>query len=232
MLSIRLLNLNQYKNMKLLLTSGGLTNRLIVNALFDLVDKEPQDTSLVYIPTAANVEKGDKSWLINDLYNLKKQDFKSIDIADISAVDEKIWRPKLEEADVLFFEGGDTYYLMEWINKSGLVYLLPELLKNKVYVGVSAGSMVTSKDLALRISQVLYGEDLERTEDMLGLNFVDFYFLPHLDSPYFKELREDFIKENMKGISDKIYVLDDNSALKVVDEKVEVTGEGKWFVIN
>ncbi|OGZ03115.1 MAG: hypothetical protein A2390_00785 [Candidatus Liptonbacteria bacterium RIFOXYB1_FULL_36_10] len=232
MLSIRLLNLNQYKNMKLLLTSGGLTNRLIVNALFDLVDKEPQDTSLVYIPTAANVEKGDKSWLINDLYNLKKQDFKSIDIADISAVDEKIWRPKLEEADVLFFEGGNTYYLMEWINKSGLVYLLPELLKNKVYVGVSAGSMVTSKDLALRISQVLYGEDLERTEDMLGLNFVDFYFLPHLDSPYFKELREDFIKENMKGISDKIYVLDDNSALKVVDEKVEVTGEGKWFVIN
>ena len=232
MLSIRLLNLNQYKNMKLLLTSGGLTNRLIVNALFDLVDKEPQDTSLVYIPTAANVEKGDKSWLINDLYNLKKQDFKSIDIADISAVDEKIWRPKLEEADVLFFEGGNTYYLMEWINKSGLVYLLPELLKNKVYVGVSAGSMVTSKDLALRISQVLYGEDLERTENMLGLNFVDFYFLPHLDSPYFKELREDFIKENMKGISDKIYVLDDNSALKVVDEKVEVTGEGKWFVIN
>ena len=232
MLSIRLLNLNQYKNMKLLLTSGGLTNRLIVNALFDLVDKEPQDTSLVYIPTAANVEKGDKSWLINDLYNLKKQDFKSIDIADISAVDEKIWRPKLEEADVLFFEGGNTYYLMEWINKSGLVYLLPELLKNKVYVGVSAGSMVTSKDLALRISQVLYGEDLERTENMLGLNFVDFYFLPHLDSPYFKELREDFIKENMKGISDKIYILDDNSALKVVDEKVEVTGEGKWFVIN
>jgi len=218
--------------MKLLLTSGGLTNRLIVNALFDLVDKEPKYTSLVYIPTAANIEKGDKSWLINDLYNLKKQDFKSIDIADISAVDKKIWRPKLEEADVLFFEGGNTYYLMEWINKSGLVYLLPELLKNKVYVGVSAGSMVTSKDLALRISQVLYGEDLERTEDMLGLNFVDFYFLPHLDSPYFKELREDFIKENMKGILDKIYVLDDNSALKVVDEKVEVTGEGKWFVIN
>ena len=132
MLSIRLLNLNQYKNMKLLLTSGGLTNRLIVNALFDLVDKEPQDTSLVYIPTAANVEKGDKSWLINDLYNLKKQDFKSIDIADISAVDEKIWRPKLEEADVLFFEGGDTYYLMEWINKSGLVYLFPELLKTLI----------------------------------------------------------------------------------------------------
>jgi len=218
--------------MKLLLTSGGITNKSIADALFDLVGKKPQDTSLVFIPTAANTEKGDKSWFIDDLLNLKKQNFKSIDIADISAVDEKIWRPKLEEVDVLFFEGGNTYHLMEWINKSGLASLLPELLKNKVYVGLSAGSMVTSKDLTLRISQIAYEEDLDKTEDMPGLNFVDFYLLPHLNSPYFEKLREDFIREAVQGIPEKIYVLDDNSALKVVDGKVEVISEGKWFVIN
>lgn len=218
--------------MKLLLTSDGLTNKSIADALFDLVGKKPQDTSLVFIPTAANTEKGDKSWFIDHLLNLKKQNFKSIDIADISAVDEKVWRPKLEEADVLFFEGGNTYHLMEWINKSGLVSLLPELLKNKVYVGLSAGSMVTSKDLSLRISQIVYEEDLDKTEDMPGLNFVDFYFLPHLNSPHFEKLREDFIREVVQGISEKIYVLDDNSALKVIDGKVEVISEGKWFVIN
>ena len=218
--------------MKLLLSSGGITNKSITDALFDLVGKKPQDTSLVFIPTAANTEIGDKSWLIDDLLNLKKQNFKSIDITDISAVDEKIWRPKLEEADVLFFEGGNTYYLMEWINKSGLASFLPELLKSRVYVGASAGSMVASKDLSLRISQSIYKEDLDKTEDMPGLNFVDFYFLPHLNSPYFNKLKEDFIKETVKGISEKIYALDDDSALKVINGKVEVISEGKWFVIN
>ena len=89
--------------MKLLLTSGGITNKSIADALFDLVGKKPEDTSVVFIPTAANIDKGDKTWLIDDLINLKRQNFKSIDIADISAVEQKIWRPKLEEADILFF---------------------------------------------------------------------------------------------------------------------------------
>src|SRR3989338_5386005 len=218
--------------MKLLLTSGGITNTSIASALFDLVGKKPEDTSLVFIPTAANAEKGDKEWFIDDLVNLKKQNFKSIDIADISAVDEKIWRPKFEQADVLFFEGGNTYHLMEWLNKSGLASLLPKLLKNKVYVGVSAGSMVTNKDLALKISQIVYAEDLDKTEDMLGLHFVDFYFLPHLNSPDFKKLREDFIRKTVQGMTETIYALDDQSALKIVDGKIEVISEGKWFVIN
>lgn len=218
--------------MKLLLTSGGITNNSIAKTLFELVNKKPEETSLVFIPTAANVEKGDKDWFINDLINLKKQNFKSIDIADISAVKEKIWRPKLEQADILFFEGGNTYHLMEWINKSGLKDILPELLKTRVYVGLSAGSMVTNKDLALRLSQIVYEEDLDRTEDMAGLNFVDFYFLPHLNSKYFPKLREAEIREATKDMNEKVYALDDNSALKVVDDNVEMVSEGKYLVIN
>jgi dipeptidase E len=218
--------------MKLLLTSSGLTNKSISNALFDMVGKKPEDTSLVFIPTASNVEKGDKDWLINDLVNLKKQNFKQIEIADISAVDAKIWKPKLEEADVLFFEGGNTYHLMEWINKSGLIQILPDLLKTRVYVGVSAGSMVTNKDLSLKLSQVVYEEDLDKTEDMTGLNYVDFYFLPHLNSKYFMKLRKTNIEEAIAGMKEKIYALDDNSALKVVDRKVEIISEGEYLEFN
>jgi len=121
--------------MKLLLTSGGLTNKTISDALIDLVGKKSEDTNLVFIPTASNVEKGDKDWIINDLVNIQKQNFKQIEIADISAVSKEIWLPKLEEADVLFFEGGNTYHLMREMNRTGLSELLPELLKTKVYVG-------------------------------------------------------------------------------------------------
>ena len=218
--------------MKLLLTSGGLMNDSITNALFELVGKKPENTKVVFIPTASNVEIGDKGWLINDLVNLQKHNFEEIDIADISAVEESVWKPKLEKADVLFFEGGNTYHLMEWINKSGLINILPELLKTRVYVGVSAGSMVTNKDLVLKISQIVYGEDLDRTEAMNGLNYVDFYFLPHLNSEYFKNLRKDSIEKAVKGMSGTIYAMDDQSALKVVDGKVDMISEGEWFVIN
>lgn len=218
--------------MKLLLTSSGITNKSIANALFSLTGKKPEDTIVVFIPTASNVEIGDKDWLINDLLNLKKLNFKSIEITDISAIDEKIWKPSIKRADVLFFEGGNTYHLMEWLNKSGLAKILPELLKDKVYVGVSAGSMVTNKDLALKLSQIFYGEDLEKDYEMNGLNYVDFYFLPHLNSEYFVNLREDFVRNAVKDMNEKIFVLDDNSALKIIDNKIEVISEGKWFEIN
>lgn len=218
--------------MKLLLTSGGITNKSIADALFSLVGKKPEETTLVFIPTASNVEIGDKDWLINDLLNLKRLGFKSIEITDISAVEEKIWKSSLERADILFFEGGNTYHLMEWLNKSGLEKMLPELLKNKIYIGSSAGSMVTNRKLELKISQIVYGEDLDKDYEMDGLNYVDFYFLPHLNSEYFPNLREDIIKNVVKDIEEKIYVLDDESAIKIVDDKVEVISEGKWFEIN
>src|SRR3990167_2883774 len=198
--------------MKLLLTSGGLTNKSISKALFELVGKKPEDTSLVFIPTASNVEMEDKDWFINDLINIRKQNFKSVCITDISAVPEDIWKPQMEEADILFFEGGNTYHLMRWINKSGLIKILPDLLKTKVYVGLSAGSMVTGPDLVLRLSQIIYGEDAEE-EPMAGLGLVDFHFLPHLNSPYFPARMEENLKEAMKEIKKKTYMLDDQSAL-------------------
>jgi dipeptidase E len=160
--------------MKLLLTSAGLTNKTIANALFDLVGKNPEDISLVYVPTASNIEIGDKGWAIQDLMDVYKQNFKSVAIADISAVPESVWRPQFEGADVLFFEGGDTHHLMTWINKSGLKDLLPEFMKTKVWCGISAGSMVTTPDLATKISQAVYDEDLDKMGEMEGLNHNGF----------------------------------------------------------
>jgi dipeptidase E len=217
--------------MKLLLTSGGIMNKSIEKALWDLVGKKPEETSLAFIPTAANVEMGNKGWFINDLINLKNQNFKSISIVDISAVPENIWKPQIEEADVLFFEGGNTYYLMEWINKTGLGKILPRLLESKVYVGVSAGSMITGSDIDLKLSEILYGEKTEK-ESVLGLGYTDFYFLPHLNSPHFRNFTEEKIKEASKEFSKKVYALDDQSALKIVDGVVEVVSEGKYLIFN
>lgn len=193
--------------------------------------KNQKTPHIVFIPTASNVETGDKDWLIDDLINIKNQNFKSITITDISAVQESIWRPQLEKADILFFEGGNSCHLMKWMNKSGLVKLLPELLKTKVYVGLSAGSMVASPDLAVLLSKIIYEEDVE-DENMKGLGLVDFYFLPHLNNPHFAPRIEANLKKAMKGIDKKIYILDDQSALKVVNGLVEKVGSGKHIEFN
>lgn len=218
--------------MKLLLTSGGLTNQAIAKTLLDLAAKPAAELSVVFIPTAANVETGDKSWLIDDLRNLQKQAFKSIDIVDVSALPQEIWQPRIEASDILLFSGGNSFHLMYWLNKSGLAKLLPELLKTRVYVGISAGSMVTSKDLSLSQSQRLYYEDLDRREEMAGLGFINFFFRPHLNSPYFTKIRKEYLEELAKEIPETIYALDDNSALKIVDGKVEVISEGEWLIFN
>ena len=218
--------------MKLLLTSGGVTNPSIARALFDLVGKQPQETSLAVIPTASNAQKSDKIWLIDDLVRLKGQGFKGIDIVDISAMARELSLPRLQEADVLYFEGGNRYHLMEHMNRSGLTAALPDLLKNKVYVGMSAGSMITAKRLGLELSHRVFEDDLDRTEDLNGLGFVGFSFVPHLNNPYFKNVTPEFIEKFTEDLSERVYALDDNSALKIVDDKVDVASEGEWKRFN
>jgi dipeptidase E len=218
--------------MKLLLTSAGISNASIAVALFELVGKPASEISLVFVPTAMHVEEGDKSWFIDDLLKLRKLGLKCIDIADISAVPRGIWQPRLEAADVLYFEGGNTYHLMEWMKRSGLDSLLPSLLESKVYVGSSAGSMVTGRDLSVCLNQAVYGEDFDRAEDVAALGLVDFYFLPHMDSLYFPRRQADSLPELLRDTDHVIYALDDESALKVIDDKVETVSEGRWLRID
>lgn len=220
--------------MKLLLTSNGLSNKSISKALFKLVGKPAAKTTIAFIPTAMNVVTGDKEWFIDDLNNIKKQRCKKIDIVDISALPKKIWLPKLEAADALFFSGGNTFHLMYWLEKSGLVKLLPKLLKTKVYAGISAGSMVTNPTLALSSKdKKLYYEKTFGYKSEEGLNFVNFYVRPHFNSPDFPHTRKEYIEKIAKEakIKKPIYALDDQSALKVINNKIEIISEGEYLIL-
>lgn len=217
--------------MKLLLTSGGLENQSMVNALGDLLGKDFKDANLVFIPTAANMEEGDKWWLINDLVKCRELGFKEVDITDIAAVPQEVWQKRLEKADVIMFSGGNTSYLMGQIKKSGLADILPTLLKTRVYVGISAGSMVVAPKLKEKEMQRLYEEPIVDDDTNEGLGLVDFLVVPHMNSPYFPRASE-LIDEVAKDIEIPLYAIDDQTAVKVVDDKVEVITEGKWKRYN
>lgn len=219
--------------MKLLLTSNGIVNESIKRALAELIVKPFSETSLAFIPTAANVDQTDKTWLIDDLLNIKKLHLKFLDIVDISALPKEMWLPRLESADILLFSGGVTPHLMYWLKKSGLAELLPVMLKSKVYVGISAGSMVVCPTTALsnRDKKVYYEKWTGYSGDE-GLKLVDFYIRPHLNTRFFPNANANNFAEITKSIKDPIYVLDDQSALYVNGDKVKIISEGKYLVFN
>jgi len=219
--------------MKLLLTSGGITNKKIANALIELVGKKAEEVSIAFVPTAANPDHSDKGWFIDNLSQLKERGYKMIDIVDISALPKEIWLPRFESADVLFFSGGNTTHLIRWMEESGLKEILPQLLTSKVYAGISAGSIVTSPTFALSnpTKKKIYKEKFGY-ENNIGLGLVNFYIRPHLNSPNYAETREEILKEMAKNIPEPIYALDDHMAIKINGDKMELVGTGKYVVFN
>jgi len=215
-------------NMKLLLTSGGLTNPTIEHALSKLINIPNTETNVVFIPTAANIEEGDKEWLLYNYLELKKQSYRFIDIVDISALPQDIWLPRLKKANAIFVGGGNTYYLMAWLKKSGLSKLFPELLKTRVYVGISAGSILVTPSLQLSTSPKKCAEKIYPIDGDAGLGLVNFQIRPHLNNKHFPKLTIDYIQQAIKEISDPVYAIDDNTAVLVNENNIEVASEGLW----
>lgn len=206
--------------MKLLLTSAGITNKTLKNALGGLIKGE---MTLAFIPTAANVEEGEKDWLIKN-YN-QCEELGTVDIVDISAVERKIWLPRLEKSNVIFFGGGNTGHLMREIRKTGLDLELSRLLKTRIYVGISAGSVAASKKISAS-QEFLYGD--EHDDDPPGLGYINFHIRPHLNSPYFPRVNDKSLGEVSKKLEGDLYAIDDNSAVLCIDGKIKVVSEGVW----
>ena len=214
--------------MKLLLTSGGLMNDSIISALKDLTQKSFSKLNLAFVPTASNMEEGDKWWLIKDLEICKKLGFKTIDIVDISALPRTVWQKRLESANILLFEGGNTYNLMYWIHKSGLKDLLLKLLKTRVYVGISAGTLVATPSLIFATTDKTPLKKIGETIFDKGLGLVNFLVDVHINNSYFPKRTFDNLEVKSKKIPHEIYALDDNSAIKVDGADIKVVSEGKW----
>jgi dipeptidase E len=126
---------------KLLLTSSGITNDTLAHILEELAGKSFDDMKIVFIPTAALYDAGEKSWLINDMYRLIQRGAK-VEIVDLAHLDKDELTERLKDSDVIFIGGGNPFYLSYWMEKSGMYDILSEILKSKVYAGISAGSMV------------------------------------------------------------------------------------------
>src|SRR4051812_1849137 len=135
---------------KLLLTSGGVTNMSIHKALLDLVGKPIAEATALCIPTAqwghpmcgpASVHRFVVGGSAAHMCDLGWKSVGVLELATLPSIGQDRWRPWVCETDVLLVDGGDATYLCYWMRQSGLADLLPSLLET-VWVGMSAGSMV------------------------------------------------------------------------------------------
>ncbi len=217
--------------MKLVLTSGGISNKSIENELRNFIGKDFKDLKMLFCITASNYEGGEMNeWLIKDLEDLKKLGFK-IDICDINGVGKENFLSRFEWADVYFFEGGNTQWLRSCIKNSGLEEHLNRFLETKVWIGASAGSCVLCPTVC-NSCQDLFDENI-KGYPIDGLGFVDFQFIPHFNSEWFPKIREENLQNASKNLKEidgkKLYVIDDNGAVFVDNGNVKVISEGKWF---
>lgn len=209
--------------MKLLLTSAGIRNNSIAHALKQLVGKDVSAVKVGLIPTAANVEEGSKDWFVRQLTSLQKYGFGWIDIIDIS-VEEVDWQKRLEGVDVIFMSGGNTFYLLEQIRKTGFDKWLINNLDTKVYVGVSAGSIVATPNIA--VAGIDDGdENRNNLQDLQGLSLVNIELSPHTNGDVSHEANRAY----SETIENELIGLDDESALLVTDDSFEVISEGQYL---
>lgn len=231
--------------MKLLLTSGGLINKSIVDSLQQLLGKPFNKCNAVFIPTAANVERGDKWWLVKDLQDFNSLGWQQMDIIDISAcasLQHDLWWDTLQNADAIIVGGGNSFYLSYWFKKSGLMRALPNLLKKAVYVGISAGSMLASAGL----------QTVEEKTDKSGVKIIGgpeygdigpvgqssadtaklapITIRPHFNSPLFPNIRDKALQKIAVGLPVPLYAIDDQTAIKVVDGNITVVSEGEFKI--
>lgn len=217
--------------MKFLLTSAGVVNASIEKSFLDLVGKPASEIAVVFVPTAASMVADDKSWLVENYNDFLKLGLKSFDIVDISAVPKENWLKRFDGADALCFGGGDEQYLVKIMRNSGVAEALPELLKTKVYVGISAGSMVVGKLLPIELTKELWPEESFEGNDP-GVGLLNLSILPHFNSDYFAHLRTPLIQSLSDQFPQTVYALDDHSALKIADNQIEVITEGKFLQLE
>ena len=217
--------------MRLLLTSAGIKNASIHDALVDLLDKPIAESAALVIPTASYghpMSLPGPAWRFisgrEPRTPMCELGWKSLGVLELTAlpsVDEETWVPMVEEADVLLAGGGDSLYLSHWMRESGLADLLPSL--RAVWVGLSAGSMVMTPRI---------GEDFVVWKPPTGgdraLGIVDFSIFPHLDHESLPDNTMANAELWAAGLEGPAYAIDDETAIKVTDGAVEVVSEGHW----
>ena len=205
---------------KLFLTSSGLSNQKITNEFLELFDKKPREIKILFVPTASRTEEErvyvDKSK--NQLLDvgILSENIKTLEI------DHQISMKEVEDFDVLYVCGGNTFYLLHQIKKYNFDQIIKQFLKTgKVYFGVSAGSYIVCPTIEMALWKNPDKNDVNLI-DLTALGLVPFLMTVHYEQKY-----ADSIKKSIMNSMFPVRILTDEQALVIKDDVVKLIGEGK-----
>jgi dipeptidase E len=220
----------------MLLTSNGLRNEALKSALADLLGKPFGSARVVFVPTAAVATGGDHGWLVEDLSRLHGLRWREFNVLELNGLPGPLVRERLRRADVIYVEGGNHYHLASSITANGLAAELADLLESKVYVGVSAGSMIFSRNLSDRTGEAFGEQDdlriLDGATAASPFGLFDWYLKPHLSSPSFPNRTHRWFEKAAARLDFPVYAIDDDSAVRVRGDEADVVSAGEWRLLN
>ena len=210
--------------MKAILASHDLTKvRGGVELAEKMTGKPRNNINIAVINEAAAVEFGDHRWAIDTLKNLADNFGGSIEIVHLMALSKDQIRDRINANDMVFVLGGSPEWLKIVFDKTGFSDMRPEILKNKLYVGSSAGSMILGHRSSNKVQEQMYG-----TAEYFGvekyLDWLDLSVLPHFEITGGDRSKKWATCES-KSVNYPVYALSDRAAVVVDDDKISVIGD-------
>jgi dipeptidase E len=191
---------------------------------------------VAFIPTASVAAAGDHRWFVEDLNRLHSLGWRELDILGLNGLPAQLVLERLRHADVIYAEGGNHYHLANSIIANGLAAEMADILQSKTYVGVSAGSMIFSRNLSEQTADAFAEhDDLQILGDAPArspFGLFDWYVKPHLNSPGFPGRTLDWYEQAAAKLSFPVYALDDDSAVRVRGSEIDVISAGQWRLLN
>jgi len=224
----------------MLLTSAGLRNDALKTALAGLIGKPFAASRLAFIPTASLAAPGDHGWFVEDLNQVHGLRWREFDVLELNGLPAPMVLGRLRHADVIYAEGGNHYHLANSIIANGLADDLAGILDSKVYVGVSAGSMIFSRNLSERTGAAfgeqddlqILGEAQAQARARSPIGLFDWYLKPHLNSRSFPNRTMGWFEKAAAQLDCPVYAIDDDSAVRVRGDDIDVVSDGKWRLLN
>ena len=183
-----------------------------------LIKEEIDNKKVAFIPTAS-LREGYTGY-VGSARKLFKKLGASVTEIDISTEAYSTIQSVFEDADVIYFTGGNSFFLMDQLRKTETDELLKkELANGKLMIGESAGAIICAPTIQYIEQMDEKPEDYSQ-EDNEGLDLIDFYVLPHyLTAPFKKiteRIRAEFSDLNICAINNHQAIIVNDEGSKVI----------------
>ncbi len=195
-----------------------MTSILLASDASALIEKVVKGGNVAFIPTAADTYEN-KWWIKADKSKLVKKGFELTEI-DLK---RKVSLKELKKFDIIYVAGGNSFYLLEKMRKSGFEKIIKKLTENGIaYVGSSAGAVVAGPNI--RPIRFLDDPSKVKLKSFKGLSLVDFIPLPHFGNKKYSKLYEKVMK-GLERTKYKYIKIRENQAAFVKNNRVKIIEE-------